>query len=138
MALWTSIATAWTDYVYGFGDLEGEFWYGLENIHCLTTREDVELRIEVGNETTPSIVWTYQLFRVGGAETNYVLTIGEGEGTGAPDGMAYQNGSPFSTRDRDKVLTVLLNLVEHGGINLAFTPASMESTPITLQKADLA
>ena len=39
----------WTDYVNGFGDLEGEFWYGLENIHCLTTRENVELRIELGN-----------------------------------------------------------------------------------------
>ena len=91
----------WTDYVYGFGDLEGEFWYGLENIRCLTTREDVELRIEVGNETTPSIVWTYQLFQVGGAETNYTLTIGEGQGTGAPDGMANHNGRPFTTRDRD-------------------------------------
>ena len=90
----------WTGYVSGFGDLEGEFWYGLENIHCLTTREDVELRIEVGNETTPSIVWTYQLFRVGGAETNYVLTIGEGQGNGR-DSMAIQNGRPFSTRDRD-------------------------------------
>ena len=91
----------WTDYVYGFGDLEGEFWYGLENIHCLTTREDVELRIEVGNETTPSIVWTYQLFRVGGAETNYVLTIGEGQGTGGPDRMAVHNGSAFTTQDHD-------------------------------------
>ena len=91
----------WTDYVYGFGELEGEFWYGLENIHCLTTREDVELRIEVGNETTPSIVWTYQLFQVGGAETNYALTIGEGQGTDGPDSMAHHNGAPFSTRDRD-------------------------------------
>ena len=91
----------WTDYVYGFGDLEGELWYGLENIHCLTTQEDVELRIEVGNETTPSIVWTYQLFQVGGPETNYTLTIGEGQGTGAPDRMAYHNAAPFSTRDRD-------------------------------------
>ena len=72
----------WTDYVYGFGDLEGEFWYGLEKMHCLTTREDVELRIELGNGTTPSIVWTYQLFRVGGAGTNYQLTIGQGTGGG--------------------------------------------------------
>ena len=48
----------WADYVQGFGDLEGEFWYGLENIHCLTTRDDEELRIELGNGTTPSIVWT--------------------------------------------------------------------------------
>ena len=43
----------WTDYVSGFGDLEGEFWYGLEKIHCLTTREDVELRIELGNGPKP-------------------------------------------------------------------------------------
>ena len=91
----------WTDYVHGFGDLEGEFWYGLENIHCFTTREDVELRIEVGNETTPSIVWTYQLFRVSGAATEYILTTGEGQGTGSPDNMAPQDGRRFSTRDHD-------------------------------------
>ena len=93
----------WTDYVYGFGDLDGEFWYGLEKIHCLTTRDDVELRIELGNGTTPSTVWTYQLFRVQGAETNYRLTIGQGTGVGriANDGMAIHNGQRFSTPDRD-------------------------------------
>ena len=92
----------WTDYVNGFGDLEGEFWYGLENIHCLTTREDVELRIELGNGTVPSIVWTYQLFKVGGADTNYQLTIGQGTGVGGTfDAMAYHNKQAFSTRDRD-------------------------------------
>ena len=92
----------WTDYVNGFGDLEREFWYGLENIHCLTTREDVELRIELGNGTVPSIVWTYQQFKVGGADTNYTLTIGQGTGVGGTfDAMAYHNGSAFTTRDRD-------------------------------------
>ena len=92
----------WTDYMYGFGDLEGEFWYGLEKIHCLTTRDDVELRIELGNGTEPTEVWTYQLFRVGGAETNYQLTIGQARGVGGThDAMANQNGRPFSTRDRD-------------------------------------
>ena len=92
----------WTDYVSGFGDLEGEFWYGLEKIHCLTTREDVELRIELGNGPKPSIVWTYQLFKVGGAETNYQLSIGQGQGVGGTfDSMAYHNGRSFSTPDRD-------------------------------------
>ena len=93
----------WTDYVYGFGDLDGEFWYGLEKIHCLTTRDDVELRIELGNGTTPSIVWTYQLFRVQGAETNYQLTIGQGTEVGGTtfDAMASNNGQAFTTPDRD-------------------------------------
>ena len=92
----------WTDYVSGFGDLEGEFWYGLEKIHCLTTRENVELRIELGNGLKPSIVWTYQLFKVGGTETNYRLTIGQGQGVGGTfDAMAHNNGASFSTPDRD-------------------------------------
>ena len=92
----------WTDYVYGFGDLEEEFWYGLEKIHCLTTRDDVELRIELGNGSVPTLVWTYQLFRVGGAETKYQLTIGQAKGVGdTHDAMALHNGRPFSTRDRD-------------------------------------
>ena len=92
----------WTDYVSGFGDLEGEFWYGLEKIHCLTTRENVELRIELGNGPKLSIVWTYQLFKVGGAETNYRLTIGQGQGVGGTyDAMAHSNGASFSTPDRD-------------------------------------
>ena len=92
----------WTDYVNGFGDLEGEFWYGLENIHCLTTREDVELRIELGNGTVPSIVWTYQLFKVGGADTDYQLTINNGTGVGGIfDAMKNLDGNKFTTQDRD-------------------------------------
>ena len=106
----------WTDYVNGFGDLEGEFWYGLENIHCLTTREDVELRIELGNGTVPSIVWTYQLFKVGGADTNYRLTIGQGTGVGGTyDAMAYHNGHSFSTRDRDNDIRGSENCAEVSG-----------------------
>jgi hypothetical protein len=92
----------WTDYVNGFGDLDGELWYGLDNIHYITTNNDMELRIELGNGPEPSIVWTYQLFRVGGADTNYTLTIGEGNGVGDKhDSMIYHNGRPFSTWDRD-------------------------------------
>ena len=97
----------WTDYVYGFGDLNGEFWYGLEKIHCLTTRDDVKLRIELGFGNEPSEVWTYQLFKVDGAETNYTLTIGPGQGEGGTiDAMAYHNKVPFSTQDRDNDVSI--------------------------------
>ena len=73
-----------------------------KKIHCLTTREDMELRIELGNGSKPSIVWTYQLFKVGGAETNYRLTIGQGQGVGGThNAMAYHNGRSFTTPDRD-------------------------------------
>ena len=106
----------WTDYVSGFGDLEGEFWYGLEKIHCLTTRENVELRIELGNGPKPSIVWTYQLFKVGGAETNYRLTIGQGQGVGSTfDSMAHSNGASFSTPDRDNDRSSGICVVTEGG-----------------------
>ena len=91
----------WTDYENGFGDLEGEFWYGLRNIHYLTTRDDVKLRIDMVREDDGTeFSWTYQTFRVAGADDNYTLTIGEGEGTGF-DAMAYHNNQQFSTYDRD-------------------------------------
>ena len=92
----------WDTCEQGFGDLEGEFWFGLRNIHCLTTREEVELRIDMKRTNGAHINWTYQEFRVDGPEDNYRLHISQGEGTtGTPDGLAYHNNSPFSTYDRD-------------------------------------
>ena len=91
----------WCDFENGFGDLEGEFWYGLRNIHHLTTRDDVELRIDMVREDGGTkFSWTYQTFRVTGADDNYRLTIGEGEGTGF-DAMAIHNNQQFTTYDRD-------------------------------------
>ena len=91
----------WNDYVNGFGDLNGEFWYGLDNIHYLTTRDDVELRIDMVMEDDRSeLTWTYQAFTVAEANDKYTLTIGGGVGTGR-DAMNYHNGQQFSTYDND-------------------------------------
>ena len=103
----------WNDYVNGFGDLNGEFWYGLDNIHYLTTRDDVELRIDMVIEDDGSeLTWTYQTFTVAGANDNYTLTIGGGVGTGN-DAMNYHNGQQFSTYDNDND--------QNGGINCAYS-----------------
>ena len=92
----------WSDYEEGFGDLEGEFWYGLKNIHCLTDRESVELRFDLEDESGNKVTRTYQEFRVEGPENKYRLHIGGGDTpAGAHDFMAYHNNMYFSTKDRD-------------------------------------
>ena len=108
-------------------------WHSKHNVH--TSREDVELRIELGNGTTPSIVWTYQLFRVGGADTNYWLTIGEGKGVGGTyDAMAYHR-SALQTKITTLTITpaAQYNIIERGGgTNFATPPTSMAGTAITV------
>ena len=92
----------WSDYEEGFGDLEGEFWYGLKNIHCLTNRESVELRFDLEDESGNKFNRTYQQFRVEGPENKYRLHIGGGDTpAGALDFMAYHNSMYFTTKDRD-------------------------------------
>ena len=92
----------WSDYENGFGDLNGEFWYGLRNIHALTSRDDVELRIDMVLEDDDSeLSWTYQTFRVASASDKYRLTIGGGVGTYGTNAMEYHNGQVFSTYDND-------------------------------------
>ena len=92
----------WSDYENGFGDLNGEFWYGLRNIHSLITQNDVELRIDMVRESDDfEFHWTYQTFRVAGASDKYQLTVGEAEGSYETDAMAYHNNQMFSTYDND-------------------------------------
>ena len=89
----------WEDYENGFGDLNGEFWYGLRNLHCLTAREEVELRIDMVMKINKKIWIKYQTFKVAGAGDKYRLTIGGGKGSGEQDSMAYHSGMQFSTYD---------------------------------------
>ncbi|KAK4320138.1 hypothetical protein Pmani_008974 [Petrolisthes manimaculis] len=48
----------WIDYVRGFGNMSGEFWQGLEDLHSLTSWGQHELRIDLtdyeGNNAGPS------------------------------------------------------------------------------------
>ena len=90
----------WEDYVNGFGDLDGEFWIGLNNIYQLTNQQEVELQISVWNDIESVITWNYQTFRVSGPENKYRLTVGNGTGNSG-DRLAYHNGHYFSTYDHD-------------------------------------
>ena len=63
----------WNDYKHGFGDLDTEFWYGLRNIHCLTTRQQVDLRIELKYGSGEQPTYNYKHFVVDGPENKFTL-----------------------------------------------------------------
>ena len=93
----------WNDYVQGFGHLNTEFWYGLRNIHCLTSRQSVQLRLLLNFTNGSSFLWTYDHFVVDRPENKYTLHIGQAKANGPTsfDTLAYNNGRPFSTYDND-------------------------------------
>uniref|UniRef100_A0A4W6F154 Tenascin XB n=1 Tax=Lates calcarifer TaxID=8187 RepID=A0A4W6F154_LATCA len=87
----------WKDYAKGFGDLNGEFWLGLNNLHNLTAMTKMSLRVDL-RDGAESAYAKYSTFEV--AKRNYKLTVGGFNGT-AGDSLTYHNDRIFSTKDRD-------------------------------------
>ena len=91
----------WVSYVDGFGDPDGEYWLGLKNIHCLTSRvECTQLKVSLADFDGVKKFATYSFFSVGNAGTKYRLNIGGYAGT-AGDSLGGHNGTAFSTFDQD-------------------------------------
>ncbi|XP_077970173.1 microfibril-associated glycoprotein 4-like [Styela clava] len=85
----------WTDYKNGFGEIDGEFWLGLEVLNNLTSKGGYKLRIDLGTKNE-SVYAEYDLFLVGNESTMYSLSV-EGYRGNAGDSFSYHNGAPFST-----------------------------------------
>ena len=97
----TSFHRAWTEYVDGFGDLYNykEFWFGLNAMHCLTSKGNWELRIDFTFDNGTKSFMHYNHFRVGPATDNYRLSISGFTGITPTDPFATYalNGWPFSS-----------------------------------------
>ena len=65
----------WWEYEMGFGSLTGEFWFGLNALHCLTSQGQWELRIDLKLTNGTIIYLPYKKFAVGPATEQYPLTI---------------------------------------------------------------
>ena len=90
----------WIDFEKGFGDLNAEFWYGLEQIHCLTQRSQWEMRVDYQNTDK---IWSYlhyTNFSVGSANEGYPLTVKGFTGIGG-NYFATHHHMKFSTTDND-------------------------------------
>ncbi|KAJ8011958.1 hypothetical protein DPEC_G00063720 [Dallia pectoralis] len=100
----TDFSRKWSDYRVGFGNLEDEFWLGLDNIQKLSAQGRYELRIDL-KDGQESVYANYDKFAIGDARNLYKLRIGEYNGT-AGDSLSYHQGRPFSTKDRDNDIAV--------------------------------
>ena len=90
----------WLEYKDGFGNLTGEFWYGLRALHCLTGQGGWEMRMDIKLANGTNIFLQYEQFKVASAKDKYKLTVGGFQGT-TTDPMAYHNGMYFTTKDSD-------------------------------------
>ena len=53
----------WKDYKLGFGDLNGEFWFGNDFIHQLTSGKPMRLRVELESHYGQNAWAEYDSFR---------------------------------------------------------------------------
>jgi len=97
-----SFKKTWSDYEEGFGDLNTEFWYGLQNIHFLTRTGQWEMRLDYQFRNKTWSYLHYNHFNVGSASEEYPLTVGGFTGVGTDWFASHPlNGMKFSTPDND-------------------------------------
>lgn len=89
----------WNKYVDGFGTLNGEFWYGLENMHWLTRSNTWELQVTLTSDKGETFIAWYSQFRVSSSNEKYNLEIsGYGESLSKVDDvLSSYNSQQFST-----------------------------------------
>ena len=69
----------WADYKNGFGNLNGEFWLGLDKIHRLTKTKN-RLRVDMEDTTGKTAFAEYDMFAVTSERTKYQLSLGSYSG----------------------------------------------------------
>ncbi|XP_050087775.1 fibrinogen-like protein A [Anopheles aquasalis] len=91
----------WNEFRDGFGDLNKEFWLGLEKVHQITSGRKHELIIELKDFEGMYKYARYGAFEIGSESDQYNLKeFGNYSGT-AGDNMSHYRGKKFSTKDRD-------------------------------------
>ena len=94
----------WTDYVHGFGNISGEYWLGLDNIHRLANGSvSTQLRVDMRDKNGSSAYASYSTFYIGNSTTDYTLHVSGYSGS-AGDSLGNHNLMKFTTKDNDNDL----------------------------------
>ncbi|XP_067296618.1 microfibril-associated glycoprotein 4-like [Pseudorasbora parva] len=92
----------WKEYKSGFGNVQSEYWLGLENMHQLTRNRKYMLRVDLEDFDGRTGFAQYSTFSVGPETDGYRLQVSGFTDGGAGDSLAYHNGMKFTTFDKDQ------------------------------------
>ncbi|KAK2909525.1 hypothetical protein Q8A67_005362 [Cirrhinus molitorella] len=92
----------WNQYKRGFGNVEGEYWLGLENMYQMTRNRKYKLRVDMEDFTGRKGFALYSSFSVDCETDGYTLHISGFKDGGAGDSLYVHNGQKFSTFDKDQ------------------------------------
>ncbi|MGH0159071.1 UNVERIFIED_CONTAM: hypothetical protein FKN15_036534 [Acipenser sinensis] len=84
----------------GFGNIDGEYWLGLENIYWLTNQGNYKLLVTLEDWSGRKVFAEYASFRLEPESEHYKLRLGRYNGN-AGDSFTWHNGKQFTTLDRD-------------------------------------
>ncbi|KAM6921889.1 angiopoietin-related protein 4-like [Xenentodon cancila] len=103
----------WESYKKGFGDMNGEFWLGLDNIHSLSRQGQYSLQVDLSDEAGQQRTARYE-FQLEGEEKMFALYLEEESSPDAQEKILTTGavGRPFSTADRDNDLAADTNCAE--------------------------
>ena len=71
---------AWDAYKRGFGNLNGEFWLGLDKLHRLTVSSGKKLRVDLEDLPGNTAFAEYSSFAVTSERAKYQLSLGSYSG----------------------------------------------------------
>lgn len=92
----------WNEYKSGFGNSNGEFFIGLEQLHFLTTNgPPQELQVVLKDFQNQTRYAKYSSFRIGSETEKYALLEVDGYSGDAGDSLVVHKGCKFSTFDQD-------------------------------------
>ncbi|XP_050964061.1 microfibril-associated glycoprotein 4-like [Labeo rohita] len=92
----------WNQYKRGFGNVEGEYWLGLENMYQLTCNRSYLLRVDLEDFDGNKVFALYSSFSVGPEADGYRLHVSGFTDGGAGDSLSGHNAFRFSTFDMDQ------------------------------------
>ena len=107
----------WNDYKLGFGNLNGEFWLGLDKINRLTNSARNRLRVDLEDTKGQTVYAEYDHFTVKSERTKYQLSLGTYSGEHsfkASESLILPSRVPFvSSLKKGGEATLQMRLKQH-------------------------